>query len=355
MSLTPSLPSFSATAKSFWQKTEGKFGMGVLVAIVIAAGVGAWFLLPMLLIMAQNIVELTFLGIVEIVMLGGFLFVATNPTVHCIVKNAFQLSMRWCSSLLWDTDPIGILQNDLDDRRTKLRELDKGVAGCNGAKERLQTDISNNNNLIRKDTAIVQECQRQASPPNMDSLERSRILLRAQAKKEEIGRTMKSNETLTGILNMATRFYNVLCRLQQLSEYDIEKTDSQVKTLKAERNSILAAYKALAPAQRLLKGDPEQLKMVNGAIEYLMEDNSRKMGEIDDFARWTERFLTDMSLEKGADASEAEKMLAQFEQKLLTPGTTDSELIIPGINAVPVGIPLKNGLDTNSNYDNLFK
>jgi len=53
MSLVP-LPNFTRnlqnyTPKSFWKRPEGPFGMVVLVALIVGAGVGLYVILPFLI------------------------------------------------------------------------------------------------------------------------------------------------------------------------------------------------------------------------------------------------------------------------------------------------------------------
>ena len=53
MSLVP-LPNFTQnlqnyTPKSFWKRPEGPFGMVVLVALIVGAGVGLYVILPFLI------------------------------------------------------------------------------------------------------------------------------------------------------------------------------------------------------------------------------------------------------------------------------------------------------------------
>ncbi len=59
MSLVPVTPSFTQniqnyTPKSFWKRPEGPFGMVVLVAIIVGAGVGLYVILPFLITLLTN-------------------------------------------------------------------------------------------------------------------------------------------------------------------------------------------------------------------------------------------------------------------------------------------------------------
>jgi hypothetical protein len=90
-----------------------------------------------------------------------------------------------------------------------------------------------------------------------------------------------------------------------------------------------------------VRGNPEQLKMVDMALDYLEEDTSRTLGEIKEFSRYTDKLLTDDQIESGAAADEAAAKFAEFNQKLLTSGNQSAgadEIHVPGMD---VPAPLK--------------
>jgi hypothetical protein len=146
----------------------------------------------------------------------------------------------------------------------------------------------------------------------------------------------------------------------QIADSKIQRTENKVSFLAEQRKMILDAKATLGVGQRLLRGNPEQLKMVDMALDYLEEDTSRTLGEIKEFSRYTDKLLTDDQIESGAAADEAAAKFAEFNQKLLAAGDqpTGADLIvIPGMAAPepvkrPRTVPAKG---TDSDYDNIFK
>jgi hypothetical protein len=125
---------------------------------------------------------------------------------------------------------------------------------------------------------------------------------------------------------------------------------------------ILDAKATLGVGQRLLRGNPEQLKMVDMALDYLEEDTARTLGEIREFSRYTDKLLTEEQIESGAAADEAAARFAEFSQKLLTAGDKPpvADMIqLPGTTATPApanavrrtAATSKDGGD----YDGIFK
>jgi hypothetical protein len=317
MSMTPMTPDFKANLKTFWQRPEGKTGMLFLAATAIAGVYGFAVLLPWLIALFANTLYAVGLGLA----LFTVLYIITNTTFRSIVGNMFRLSMRWMTGIVVEIDPIGILKNSIDKMNEKNAELSKGIEGCAGAKKQLERTIDQNNAAITHAQSVREEAGRKLTATK-DSMMIASLQLRQQSQLQEIGRKIHSNENLQKILDQTTRMYKMLTRWQQLAEFNIENATAEMQNLQAERTAILASFKALGPAQRLIKGDPEQLKMVNQSIEFLAEDNANKLGAMEDFARYSEKFLTQMDLESGASAHDAEKMLAEYEQKLLTAGSS---------------------------------
>jgi hypothetical protein len=331
MSMTPSVPNGMATIRSFWQRPEGKTGAVVLVGTGIAGVYGMSLALPWAIAFATDMLHLG-------ILVGGLfvaLYIVSNKTFRSIVGNVFRLSMRFMTQQLVEIDPIGILKNNLDKMREQSEELGKGVAGCAGAKTQLENQIANNQKIVRHAQSLADQADLNLNATN-DPLQKQRWMLSKNSQLQEIGRRLHSTENFQKILAQTTRMYTMLTRWQQLADFNIENTDAEIKNAEEERKSILASYKALGPAQRLIKGDPEQLKMVNASLEYLAEDNANKLGAMEDFARYSEKFLSGMDLEAGANAADAEKMMTEYENKLLTAGS-------PQASAVPVATKVVQG------------
>lgn len=328
MSLSPTVPDFKAGLKTFWQKPEGKLGIVVLCACAAGAAV---FIMPYALAFTIDLVHLA--------ILGGGLFVAgaivLNPTFRAIVSNVFQSTMRGLTNQVIQTNPIGILENTLDKMRKNSQRLAKAVGSCNGAKVGIKAQIDNNADKINHATSLKAQAEKQLASAK-DPIAQQRFSLTRTMQLQEIGRRMHSNDKLKQIYDQTDKMYNLLVRWQQLGDFNIENTQAQIDNAKEERKAILAAYAGMGFAQKLIKGDPEQLKMLNASLEYLADDNANKLGEMEDFARYSEKYLTNMDLEQGASADDAEKMLAQFEQKLLSAGAQDSAPTSASAQPVPI-------------------
>jgi hypothetical protein len=350
---TPRLPN-NFSPKSFWQRPEGPFGVVALILMVLAGAYGLYVVLPLLITLLEN----TLYAALLVGALAAILWLVFNPTFRTAVKNLFQSTVRWFASWVVETDPIGILRNNLDDMKKEKNNLDQTVQRFSGSEERLQRNIAAKqdeiNNLGRK-AAKAEQLSAAASDP----LEKERLSLERQTFLEKAGLLMQGVKQLQALEGETSKMLGTFQHWSQIADSKIQRTENKVNFLAEQRKMILDAKATLGVGQRLLRGSPEQLKMVDMALEYLEDDTSRTLGEIREFSRYTDKLLTEEQIESGAAADEAAARFAEFSQKLLTAGNQPSgvDMIdVPGINgAEKVAVPRASASKAGSDYDNMFK
>lgn len=309
MATSPVTPNFSNfNPKSFWSKPEGKPGMVLMAAAAIAGGYGLYLALPFLITLVSNMIELGIL----VGVLVGMIALVMNGTVQTLAKNIFQSICRGIATLYTTIDPIGILRNQLDDMKKAKSELDLTIQKFAGSDNKLTAKIA-------QKTALVQQLMAKAD-------ELGRRIAAGQAKTPDDAETWKlQKETWEGQAGLE---YQGVQQLQQLetqtadmldkfrhwarvSDAKIARMQIKVDFFAAQRETILEAQKTLGIGMRLLKGDPEQLKLTDMAIEYLTDDAARTIGEIQEFNKTSEKMLLDVDIENSANAAIARKQLMQ--------------------------------------------
>jgi len=361
MSLVPVTPSFTQnlqnyTPKSFWKRPEGPFGMVVLAAIIVGAGVGLYVILPFLITLLTN----TLYAAALVAALIAVLWLAFNPTFRAAVRNLFQYMVRWFASWVVETDPIGILRNNLDDMKKAKSDLDQTLQRFAGSDERLQRSIAAKNDEITGLGHKAVKAEQMAGAAT-DPMEKERLMLERQTFLEKAGMLMQGVKQLQALEDQTSKMLHTFQHWSQIADSKIQRTENKVGFLAEQRKMILDAKATLGVGQRLLRGNPEQLKMVDMALDYLEDDTSRTLGEIREFSRYTDKLLTDDQIESGAAADEAASKFAEFSQKLLTDGNkpTGADMIeIPGIAApepLRMPRPATGPPSTGSDYDNMFK
>lgn len=369
MSMTPS-PDFSqmaTTARSFWDRKEGKFGKWVLIGTMAVLGVAAFaawgLILPFIIGAIGNTIQLA--------MLLGVLAVLTSPVwssrVGLFCTNAFQLAMRWSYQALIAKDPIGMLRNNVDTLRKQGEEFDKAVSQLAGSKQRLEADIQtqtdaiqNEKNLCQAGMNKVQKFTAQLATmtgnnKQEQSLAIQRLQLQIQGYKQTAGIHLQTIKAETPLLEQTNRMYDRLCRLRDLASFKVDSLSQQADMYAKQRATILASQKALGAAGRILKGDPQQLAIVDQTIEYLNNEAADTVGAMNDFNRFSEKYLTDMDIQNEAGAAEADKAFGLLEAKLGAGSSTPAALPAPSMDDFPdvntLALPVPAGKATDDEHD----
>ena len=365
MGISPVTPNFTQniqnyTPKSFWKRPEGPFGMMVLAALIIAGAWGFYAILPFLITLLTDTLHMVVLAAILI----AILWLVFNPTFRTAVSNLFQNTVRFFASWVVETDPIGILRNNLDDMKKAKYNLDQTLQRFAGSDERLQRSIaakSDEINGLGHKAAKAEQMANAASDP----MEKERLQLERQTFLEQAGMLMQGVKQLQALEDQTSKMLKTFQHWSQISDSKIQRTENKVNFLAEQRKMILDAKATLGMGQQLLRGNPDQLKMVDMALDYLEDDTSRTLGEIREFSRYTDKLLTDDQIESGAAADEAASKFAEFNQKLLTSGnqSTGADLIhIPGMEA-PAQARMPGTLasvaassdKSDNDYDNMFK
>jgi hypothetical protein len=350
LSLTPTTPSFKSVAKSFWDRPEGTASKLFLAAAGIGlAGVVIFFwglILPFLIGVAGNTLQLALL----VGLLGAITSPIWSSRIRLLTRNCFQLSMRWATSLIIETDPIGMLRNNVDTLRKKLTEvLDPAVSQLSGSVQRLKSEIAKNQQDAVHQKALADEVARQIVQLQrqlqqvQDPIARQAIGLKIQGFQlqqqgymENAGMLLQTNNQEQPLLDQTVRMYGQMCRIQQLASFKVDSLSQQADMWSKRRATILASQKALGAANSILKGDSQQLAIVDQTLEFLNNEADDTIGAMDDFNRWSDKYLTDMDIQKGAAADEATQMFANLEKKLIPAGTADTLIpTLPTIDAHP--------------------
>jgi hypothetical protein len=325
MATSPTVPDFSNfSPKSFFSKPEGKPGMILMAALGIAGMYGLYLALPFLITLVTNLLTLCLL----VGALVGLIALVMNGTVQTLAKNIFQSICRGIATMYTTIDPIGILKNQLDDMKKAKAELDQTIQRFAGSDNNLRTNIARKTAEINQLMAQSQQAGRMLAT-EQDPLKKERIQLQKETYEQKAGMLMGFVKQLQDLETQTNDMLNKFRHWSQVSDAKIERTEIKVEIFAEQRKAILDAKSTLHAGIRILKGDPEQLKLVDGAIEYLQEDAARTLGEIQEFNRYSDKLLTDIDIENGANAEMARQKFAEFsckiEESSNRPSAVDSE------------------------------
>lgn len=334
MATTPTVPNFSNfSPKSFFSKPEGKPGMVLMAALAVAGAYGLYLALPFLITLVTNLLTLCLL----VGALVGLIALVMNGTVQALAKNIFQSICRGIATLYTTIDPIGILKNQLDDMRKAKAELDQTIQRFAGSDNSLRANIARKNQEIQTNMAQATQARKMAAMKT-DSLEKERLNLQAETLEQKAGLLMQAVKQLQDLETTTADMLDKFRHWSQVSDAKIDRTAMKVEIFAEQRKMILEAKKTLGVGMRLLKGDPEQLKLVDGAIEFLQEDAATTLGEIQEFNRFSDKMLTNIDIENSANAEMARQKFAEFGAKVEESANRPSA--VDQLQATMAGTPL---------------
>jgi hypothetical protein len=235
-----------------------------------------------------------------------------------------------------------MLRNNVLMLQKQGMEFSDAVSKLAGSKQSLEKDvydqtldISHDRDLaVAAQNKINQITSRLAQLTGNDKqeamLEIQRLTLSIQGYKQAASISKQTIDTEKPILTQTNKMYDQASRLRDLAQFKVASLSQQADMYEKQRKSILAAQQALGAAGRILRGDPEQLAIVDQTIDYLNNEAADTIGAMSDFNRWSEKYLTDMDVQNEAGAAEADKMFATMESRLQLPSSVSSAITSPG-------------------------
>jgi phage shock protein A len=286
------------TPKTFWERPEGVTGQIFGVALIAGAGFLLYRALPFIITLLQNTIYAALLGVAAVV-IG---FVITDKRFWRLGKYLYMSLMRKITQFFVEIDPIGIMKNYVNELQGKLANMNKRIAQLSGMIRACKDEIEKNEKVKDSALKLVTEAKKNGKA----------TVIALQSRKA--GRMVDANLSYQDLLSKLELLYRVLIKYQDVSEFLIEdmKQEIDVKTRKKEMAD--AAHSAMKSAMSIIKGDPDSKEMFNMANEYLAADYAMKIGEIEDFVRLSDSFMSSVDLQNGVYEAQAIKMLEDWEK-----------------------------------------
>ena len=176
-------------------------------------------------------------------------------------------------------------------------------------------------------------------------------------KSRQAGRLKESNIKLTDLYRKMEILYKVLNRMYESSEVMAEDITDQVKLKEQERTAIHASHSAMRSAMSVIKGDKDQRAVFDEALEYMADDISLKVGEMEQFMELSENFMSSVDLQNGVFEEEGIKMLEKWENQGVSRILgKEKDILVAGDKPLILDSarPERETVETNNPYDDFF-
>jgi hypothetical protein len=308
----PELGNETRQPKSFWERPEGTTGM----AFIALLGVGGFFLAKAVLptILAVFGMAITAVGqaitiTILCAVLAALLYILTNSKFQTLCSYLFKSSMHKLTGVFIENDPIGIMKSYISDLRKKKVELEERENALNGQIRSCQAMIEKNTQEADKAMSMARVAKNSANNPQFALHSRN------------AGRLSEFNDKLSVTLTKMQMLYRALKKYSEASDVVIADMTAEVKIREQERKMVLASNSAMRSAMAILKGNDDARELYDQAMEFVVEDYGRKLGEIEDFMNSSQSILDGIDMQNGVWEEKALKQLEAWEAK------TDSVLL----------------------------
>jgi len=342
MDMSDMVPGVKQSLKSFWEKPEGKVGKWITIVTLCGAFLLFYYkMLPALIIMVQNTLLLGLL-------LAG-LFVLISPLFFKDIRLklwvGYKLILKNMASVIVRTDPIGILEYTISKGKERLEVFSDQMKKLKSVLRSLNDKIQLYSNQAKNNMATAQQAQQKGMTKNQ-------MLSTRQA-----GRLKSAATELADVYARLEALYRVITKIQENASFVLEDKEQEVNLMKDKWTAIKAAKSAMDSAMSVLKGSKDERALFEEAADYINDDLSTKIGEIEFMLESSETIMNNIDLQNGVFQKEGMDMLKEFEDKadkwlLLDPSQTNKSLA--NFNTNEVGQIQSKVAGSPNNFSALF-
>lgn len=297
--------------RSFWERKEGLFGMGLTTLMVFGLGYGALHMLPYIIIMLSNTILTIALSVALFIMVA----VLSNGTFQAMAWNVFKSITRGLASLFVTVDPEGIVRNHIDDLKDKRDDMNTHVKDLRVNAKKLLSTILGNEQEIETTLRMAKKAELSGDAAQF------RLTTR------KAGRRQNSVAGLRTLYDKMEYLLRILEKIHLNSGYKIEDLEDEVNIKTKEFQASKGARSAISSALYLLKGDRKRDELFEMSMDHMADQVDLMLGELDDMMFVTNEISASIDLENGMFEDKGFAMLEKLEQNTTGMLITQQELI----------------------------
>jgi hypothetical protein len=294
----PSVPE-SFKSKSFWNRPEGNTGLFALALVVVGGGIALSAALPFIITLLSNLITAGILF--GAVALG--IWAVTNKSFRWLVSNMFKSAMRAITGLWTTVDPIGILENYVDDLKKSVSNMSAQIENLAKNLQALYLEIKRNESLREQSLRTGAEAKKRGAS----------IAVAVEAKKAN--RKGQANIALTDLAKKMELLLRVLRKFYEIALANIDDLSDEVDVQKRQRKMILAASAAFRSGMKAINQGGFDREMFDRAMDYLVQDYGQRIGEITNFVEMSGGFLQTVDIQNAVCEEQFLQQIEEWEKK----------------------------------------
>lgn len=283
------------SASTPFKSSDKMVGLALIAVALAIAGVGTYYLLPLLIELAKN--TIIFIG--ELVLLGFLVITFGDKNTWLNIYYKWRNISRNIRKAIVREDPVGILVTVIARFSQKLSEIDENITKALGAAKRQSNVIKQAESQEKQELQMAQAAQIAGKDLEMKQH------AAAAARWEKAADEMRPME-LT-LLNVKT----TLERARDLCAARLADLESQKSVLELRLEAAQTTQKAVKGFKRFFGNNPD-LEMEDMAVEEIERQSTEAEAEIEQFIRVMNPMLDAQDLKKNAEALAAMEKFNNF-------------------------------------------
>jgi hypothetical protein len=311
---------------SNWDKPGGTTAK-IFLGLLIGGGLIVLYkILPWLITLASNIITLLLLCAA----IAAIIFLLTDKNVRRIVSVSYFMLMRKLTGLLIEIDPIAIVERRIQEMKVKIQEISKIMGNLKGLIIKNETTIANKKKELEENVLRVKEYETRGEKG------------KSQVANNQVKRLKEIVESYIAYNSQSQKWYEIMKKLEEMANLTVLDTENEVAFRKEQFKLVKEQHKAFKSVMNILKGgDLDEMQMFVDAMDFMANDISMKLGEMEDVINSAGGLLDEYDVNKGIANKQAMDIVKRYD-----------EFGIDGMFEAFKGKELPAGLDNKIQIDN---
>lgn len=301
--LAPFITSGSSNTKmkelSNWDKPGGK--LGIVVAGLLGAGVlvGLYKILPFLISLATNLLTLGLL----LVLIALLLWVVTNKDFRRLCSVGYFMLMRKITGIFVEIDPISIVKRRVGMLKKKMGEIQTLLGKLKGSI----------NDLERKNKERTSELETTIQEVKIYNEQGASKKMQAQIATNKVTRLKELLDTYQGDLKQSKKWYEILTKLYEMAQLTVEDTENEVEIRTEQFTQMKKQHSIFKSVMSIVKGNPDEVALFNNAMDFMAQDISNKLGEMEFVIDSAGGLMDQYEMGKTLSSKKADEIISKYD------------------------------------------
>jgi phage shock protein A len=230
--------------------------------------------------------------------IGVLLAIVINPTSRNAIALGYKMIFKMLTGFFITLDPIIILKDYVQQLYANLEEMSQQIGRVKGTLQGLKVKITEYSKEANE------EMEKAKFAKNKGDTKTAQISHRKAVRRQE------SIQKLSALYAKIEMILRVLHKMHENCNIVADDTKDSVEMKQDEWEAVKSANSAMKSAMSVISGGGDKRATFEQAMEYLIDDVSLKMGEMQNFMDMTEGLMSSIDLN---NEMFDEKMLANLE------------------------------------------